>query len=1047
MLRRGFWLVMRWLAGLAAGMVLIAGFLVWRLTAGPVSLDSLTPYVADALAESEPGLVVNIDHTLLSLGKGATVEIVARGVHLSRGDGQAQLTLPELVLGLSTRAALSGVVAPTRIVLRHPELQLVRAPDGSFHLGLADVSPETEDWAETMLRDLNGAPERNGLMSRLTEVAIRDAVLTIDDRALGITWRAKRADLTLFRVPQGLFGDLELAVEEAGGISAELRGDISYEAGAAELGVLLDFAELSPARFAQAAPALAPLAALKLPVSGQMRVQLDPASLRIDDAWCVLSLGAGRIEHPALPGGGIAVAGGALRAAYNPAKGQIALERLALDLAGPKLEIAGTVDGLGAGMLAGAWPSALSLAANLRISELAVDTLANFWPERLSPNSRTWITGHVRDGVVSEALARVTAHIDLTADAPRPVRVDSIAGTLAYHGLTIDYFKPLTPLRGVDGSATFDRTRLDLTPSSGAVMDVKLSGGTASLTKLDTDDETITIDAAVKGPLRQVLEVLDQKPLQYARALKIDPAQVAGDVEGGLTFTFPLKRDLTLDMVEFGARGQLSAVAIRQVIVNHDLTAGSLQLKLDRAALKLDGTGRIADVPASLSWTESFKARDAIRSRYTIKARLDDAARQRLDIVLPEGVVQGPIEVEAAYALQANKRASATVALDLTPAALELRQLNWRKARGAPAAGGLELDLVDGRIRAVREVAIKGDGLDARFGVALDDAGNIVRVDLARVVAGATAVSGTIDRRGDGGWRIELKGASFDLSGLMSEVNRGQEGEAAAPPLLVDAALDRVVLGPGRDVRGVKAQLYSDGLHWQGMSIDVALPANRKASFRLGQAAGGRSFRLATDDFGALLSAFGVSDNIQGGQLEIAGEIADKGRRRLFRGKIDGADYRLINAPGFARLLSVASFSGIAALLKGEGIPFSRINGNFTLADERLTVSELRAYGGAIGIRTDGVYDFAADTLDLSGTLVPAYTINNLLGNIPVLGPALVGEGVFGVNFRAAGPVSDTKITVNPLGIVAPGSLRRLFLFDAPDPSQPPAKTGSNLPR
>ena len=161
MIRRAAWHTLRWLAGIAAGLALVAGFLVWRFSVAPLSLDYLTPSVARGLAGSESGLVVHVDHTLLSLGPRATIDIVARGVHLRRGDGEAQLTLPELVIGFSVGAALHGVLAPTRIVLNGPQLFLARAADGSFHLGFG-AAPDNEDWGEQLLRDLAGRPTARG---------------------------------------------------------------------------------------------------------------------------------------------------------------------------------------------------------------------------------------------------------------------------------------------------------------------------------------------------------------------------------------------------------------------------------------------------------------------------------------------------------------------------------------------------------------------------------------------------------------------------------------------------------------------------------------------------------------------------------------------------------------------------------------------------------------------------------------------------------------------------------------------------------------------
>jgi hypothetical protein len=1048
MIRHALWLLVRWLAGLAAGLALATGFLVWRLSAGPISLDYLTPYVAAAIERAESGLVVRIDHTLVSLGEGATIDIVARGVHLGRRGGEAQLALPELALGLSVRAALTGVAAPTRIVLREPQLRLERAKDGTFHLGFDIEAAGGGDWAEDLLHDLAAAPDRRGPLGFLTRVAVRNAALTVDDRALGVIWRAKRADVTLFRGAGGVFGDLAVTVVEPGGQQAELRGDFRQANGQTRLGLQLSFADLWPAVFADVAPGLAPLGTLQFPVTGQVRVELDTAALRISDAWCDVSIGGGWIQHPAFVGGGLAFASGALRATYDPAKGRISIERLGFDLGKARTELTGTVDGLGDGMLAAGWPDALDIAGQLRLIDVQVDALAALWPERLSPRTRSWVTAHVRDGTVTEAVARINARADLTAQAARPIGVDTLTGTIAYRNLTLEYFRPLEPLRHVDGTGTFDLTMLDLVPSSGAVHTVQVTGGGAKLSKLDTNDEEIAIDLSVKGPVRDVLDVLDTKPLQYARALKIDPAHAAGEVDGQMHFVFPLKHDLTLDMVDYGARGQLSGVAVEQVMAKRDLTAGELQMKLDRNALHLDGTARLADVPMTLTWVESLKPKDAIHSRYTVKTRLDAAARQNLGLeLLPAEVMKGPIDVDAAYSVFATKRSTASVALGLTDATLAVTQLNWQKPAGVAATAALDLDFADGDLRAIRSATLKGERLDVQLGVALDDSGSVTRVDVARLIAGETNVAGAVTRRSEGGWRFDVQGASLDASVLMKKADAGSNGEQTDPPLVVDATVDRLIIGPQREALGVKSQLYSDGVHWQAMSIDLRMPGTGKASLRFGQAGGDRSFHFSSDDLGALARLLDISDNIEGGHLESDGQVEDNARRRVFHGKVDGGDYRIVRAPLFAKLLSVASFSGIGALLSGEGIPFSRIKGDFTLADGKLEVKALRAYGGAIGIRTDGVYDFAAQTLDLGGTLVPAYTINSFLGNIPILGPAIVGEGVFGVNFRVAGPIANVQITVNPLGIVAPGFFRRLFLFDAPEPSSAPPKSSAEKPK
>jgi len=137
-------------------------------------------------------------------------------------------------------------------------------------------------------------------------------------------------------------------------------------------------------------------------------------------------------------------------------------------------------------------------------------------------------------------------------------------------------------------------------------------------------------------------------------------------------------------------------------------------------------------------------------------------------------------------------------------------------------------------------------------------------------------------------------------------------------------------------------------------------------------------------------------------------------------------------------------------MLSGEGIPFGRLAAKYTFSDGKLAVTEAKALGGAIGINiSQGVLDLKADTIDLSGTVAPAYTVNSLLGRIPLLGDVLAGgegQGIFAVNFRIRGPTDEPKVSVNPLGIVAPGIVRKLFLFDAPPPGPEPSSQSPDPP-
>jgi hypothetical protein len=86
--------------------------------------------------------------------------------------------------------------------------------------------------------------------------------------------------------------------------------------------------------------------------------------------------------------------------------------------------------------------------------------------------------------------------------------------------------------------------------------------------------------------------------------------------------------------------------------------------------------------------------------------------------------------------------------------------------------------------------------------------------------------------------------------------------------------------------------------------------------------------------------------------------------------------------------------------------------------------------------------------MDISGTLVPVYTLNRIVGAIPLVGDLLTGgegQGLFAATYAMRGALGEPQTSVNPLSVLAPGFIRNLFfLRDQPDakpatPSAPPA--------
>jgi hypothetical protein len=68
----------------------------------------------------------------------------------------------------------------------------------------------------------------------------------------------------------------------------------------------------------------------------------------------------------------------------------------------------------------------------------------------------------------------------------------------------------------------------------------------------------------------------------------------------------------------------------------------------------------------------------------------------------------------------------------------------------------------------------------------------------------------------------------------------------------------------------------------------------------------------------------------------------------------------------------------------------------------------------------------------MRGTFVPAYGLNNMFAQPPILGFFLGGgqkEGLIGITYEVVGSPHAPTLRVNPMSALAPGILREPFKF------------------
>jgi hypothetical protein len=398
------------------------------------------------------------------------------------------------------------------------------------------------------------------------------------------------------------------------------------------------------------------------------------------------------------------------------------------------------------------------------------------------------------------------------------------------------------------------------------------------------------------------------------------------------------------------------------------------------------------------------------------------------------------VGADLAYGVRRNGTADLTGTVDLAPSTLALDVLGWRKAAGTPGQARFSVALQSGTLRSIPMLSVDADGLKlSANGQFLPDGKGLDELRIESLRVGRNDAKAVVRPRPAGVTEIVLQGGAIDLAPYLDAPT--PENAEKDPPLAIGGNLDTIWLALDQKVERVAGRALRDGEDWQQAELRGQFTESGEFAITLKPEGAGRDLVMNATNAGAMLRAAGVFNNMIGGTLQVNGRFDSHRADSAFAGRVEIADYRVVGAPVMARLLASASLRGPLDLLTGEGIGFSRLTAPFKYEARRLIVERSRAYGASLGINALGDIDFKANTVSLTGTIVPIYTVNRILGSIPIIGSILTGgegEGVFAVTYRLEGPIDDPQIAVNPLSALAPGFLRNLFgMIEGPEPTFP----------
>jgi len=1044
-------LAARALIGLSLAVLLALAALGWRLAQGPIELPVLARAI-EAQGTAPGGIRLEVGQASVAWdglrSSGLTpLQLRLSGVRILGPDGALRAALPDAAVSLSLPWLLRGEIAPSRLELRAPELRLRRDAEGHVAVELAagpvaETPPGTAR-LEDLLAEMMRPPTEATPLGALSLVVITGAHLTVEDARLGVTWSLDEAGVELRRLPvggiTGRFGAmLRLGAERiplAG--SGEAHGD--SQGAPAELALRLSLPELHPAALAALAPPLAPLAALDAPARLDLAARLGADGV-VREGRVTLGAGAGAIVLGADQRLPIA----ALDAVAEWRPEGVRLTRAALRLDGPGAPLL-RAEGLLSRSVEG-WRARGTLA----LDALPLAHLARWWPAGLGAGERDWILANITAGTARNGAWMIEA--EAAADFADP-RLVALHGTLDVEDATVHWLRPIPPAEGARGRVRFDLREVTVEVAGGRQSGTQVAVRDGTLLRFLLPEDgmpTAEMQVAVGGPVADVLAVLQHPRLRLFERRPVPVRNPQGQAEGRLTLGFPLLAALTVEEMRIAATAQLRQLRVAEAVMGRALDRGSLDLAVDNDGLRVAGTAHIAEIAARIAVEMDFRAgppgQVVLRENVTARATTQQLAALGL---LHEDLARGTVALDVRGERRRNGQGRVTLRADLRDAALAIEPLSWSKPAGQNAGADAVLRLSGDNLEAVESFRIEAPSLLLRGNAAFARGARLERVSIneGRLEDSRFGGEARPPTRPGAPWTVTLRGQVLDLRRMMAEET--PQGGAQPPPppaepgpaISLDGRFERVLLAPGRELAGVEARVALDG---RGVMREGRLAGRTgpQAPFEatITPEGRGRALRLVAQDAGALLHAFGVLRNLQGGRLEVTGRYAHNGPGAPLTGTAEMSDFAVLNAPSFAKLLQAMTLYGLLDALAGPGVGFARLVAPFTLTPDTLSLDEARAFSASLGLTARGSLDRRRQRIAMEGTIVPAYLINTLLGNLPIIGRLFspeTGGGLFAATWQLRGPLDDPQVSVNPLAALTPGILRGIFGSSLPMPDAP----------
>ena len=664
-------------------------------------------------------------------------------------------------------------------------------------------------------------------------------------------------------------------------------------------------------------------------------------------------------------------------------------------------------------------------------TRMPVSALKRLWPIFAAVDVRSWVEDHISGGTVERVVVAGNAPLEDFKHNGPPTPEDGLSVDIETSGTTLRPLASLPAIRDADLTARITGRTAVVNIGRGTVEAApgrKLNIASGVFEVPDTHPKPAPARASfrIDGTVPSAAALLSSEGLRDTVGITLDPASTRGTISAQVAVKLALAKPMPEDSSSYTINADLTNFAADKMLLGQKVEAQSLKAIATGDGYQIKGEAKINGTSASI---DLRKQKGDAEAELHLQSIIDESARRRLGLDLGTAVT-GAIPIKVIGKIGDNGADDGlNVEADLTPVKIDNLLPGWVKPAGRPARATYTM-VKSGKTVRLDDMSIDGSGVTVRGSVEFDSANEIVSANFpVFALSDGDKMALKADRSIDGVLHVVMRGDIYDGRNFVKSSLAGttpDKGKQKQSDLDLDVKVGTVAGHNGETLRGLDLKMSRRSGHIRSfvMTSKIGRDTPLNGDLRVRARDNHQVIYFETDDAGALFRFTDMYPRMYGGQMWVAMDPPTQEQSP----QIGTLYIRRFAVRGEPVLEKVVSGAPNAA--GTTGVDFSEMRADFTRIPGKMSVRDGIVRGPLVGATIEGNIDYTRDDVHLRGTFVPFYGINNMFGQIPIVGLFLGGgnkEGLLGINYEAVGPPGAPRITVNPVSAIAPGLLRKFI--------------------